>query len=159
MPLASETFTQHVKNYCTWVEGDLHTLKSAREHLILLMADIPFLEEYRDGEVKGEYSRREHGEWEKDCKRFTDLPFQYYQTVFDAHELSSEDPVTGYLQDDLADIYGDLLEGLQAHLVGETIDALRIWVDSYFCHWGYHLISALKAIDDFYRQGYGVNTK
>ena len=153
MSLASETFTQHVKSYCTWAEGNLHTLQSAREHLILLMADIPYLEEYRGGAIQGEYARRGHAEWQETCKRFADLPFQFYHTVFDPHDLSSEEAVMGDLQDDLADIYGDLFEGLQAHLVGQTTDALRIWVDSYFYHWGHHLASALKAIDEFYRQG------
>ena len=57
----------------------------------------------------------------------------------------------GDLHDDFADIYGDLWHGLQAHRAGRTRDAIALWVDSYFYHWGYQRQLAFNAIDEFYR--------
>ena len=72
--------------------------------------------------------------------------------MFDSQDLiESEKPVVGDLYDDLADIYGDLWEGIQALKAGEKTEALSLWVTSYFFHWGHHASAALKALDDFYR--------
>lgn len=81
------------------------------------------------------------------------MPFQYYRVVFNPFDFDATDePVTGDLHDDLADIYGDLWHGLQAHQSGEVGEALFLWADSYFFHWGHHATSALYAIDAYYRQ-------
>lgn len=154
MSLAAESFTENVERFCEWAEGDAHDLIEGRQHLITLMSSIPSLEDFRGaGSNEDDYPRRGHDGWTEDRRRFGDLPFQYYRSVFDPHDFDSTDePVTGDLHDDFADIYGDLWHGLQAHQSGQPHDALAYWVDSYFYHWGHHASSALKAIDEFYRR-------
>jgi len=153
MSLAAECFTENVERFCEWVEADKHDLIESRQHLITLMTSIPWLGEFCDADDgDGDFPRRGYEGWKLDHKRFADLPFQYYRSVFDPHDFDSADePVTGDLHDDLADIYGDLWNGLQAHRAGQTNAALSIWVSSYFYHWGHHASSALHAIDEFYR--------
>ncbi|MEP4079023.1 DUF5063 domain-containing protein [Haloferula sp.] len=156
MSLAAENFTETVERFCEWVEQDSHTLLEARQFLISLMGAIPHLQDFRFvTETEDDYPSRGHEKWKSDLKRFADLPFQYYRVVFDPHDMDSADePVTGDLHDDLADIYGDLWTGLQAQKADKSVDALSIWIDSYFYHWGHHASCALNAIDEFYRQNY-----
>jgi hypothetical protein len=153
MSLALESFIENVERFCEWVEGDTHGLIEGRQHLITLMTSIPWLESFRNG-ASGhhDFPRRGHDGWEQDHHRLADLPFQHYRTVINPHDLDAVDePVMGDLHDDFADIYGDLWHGIQAHRAGHPRYALSHWVDSYFYHWGHHASSALKAIDDFYR--------
>ena len=152
MSLAAESFTENVERFCDWAEGDAHTLIEGRQHLITLMSSIPWIEDFRDaGSDDADVPTRGHDGWKEDHRRFADLPFQYYRSVFDPHDFDSTDVlVTGDLHDDFADIYGDLWHGLQAHRAGQTKDALAHWVNSYFHHWGHHASSVLKAIDEFY---------
>lgn len=70
-----------------------------------------------------------------------------YWEVFDPYE--QDKPVTGALDDDLADIYRDLKEGL---LVSSGIGAADIeeatwhWRFLFLTHWGDHLTDALRAL-------------
>lgn len=99
------------------------------------------------------YPRRGIEGWKTDHKSLSDLPFQYYVSVFDPHDFEAlDEPVTGDLHDDFADIYGDLWHGLQIYRAGNIQAALSRWVDSYFYHWGHHASSALRAIDHYYCQ-------
>ena len=154
MSLAAESFTENVERFCEWAEAEKHGLIEARQHLLALATSIPRLENYRESELgDDELPRRGYEGWKEDHERFGDLPFQYYMSVFDSHDLENRDePVTGDLHDDFADIYGDLWRGLEAHKAGRIKEALSIWIESYFCHWGNHAASALKAIDDYYRR-------
>lgn len=155
MTPAAEHFTETVESFCKWAEGKQHGLVEARQFLISLMASIPDIEEsrYAGSSSEEEFPRRGYDGWKEDHQRFSDLPFQFYRVVFDAFDFDSTDePVTGDLHDDFADIYGDLWHGLEAHRSGDTTEALALWIDSWFFHWGRHASSALNAIDTFYRQ-------
>ena len=154
MSLPIQQFDYVVESFCEWVEGEEHEIIDARQHLIALITIIPHLESFREStdELKGS-SFDELKPREETHKRFSDLPFQYYRSVFDPLNLgSTEEIVTGDLHDDLADIYRDLRKGLELHRNGSGVRrALSFWVDSYFSHWGHHALSALSAIDAFYR--------
>jgi len=155
MSIAAENFSETVERFCEWFEGTHHDLVEARQLLVSLITSIPYISCFRySGTCDQDFPRREHSGWQADHKHCSDLPFQYYRIVFDPFDFDSTDePVAGDLHDDLADIYGDLWHGLQARHSGEVMEALSIWVDSYFFHWGHHATSALYAIDAFYRQG------
>ena len=154
MSRVAGAFVENVVQFCEWAEGEEHDLMAGRQHLLVLMAAIPTLEEFRDLDgLEHDSPRRGHAGWQEDHGRFSGLPFQYYRTVFDPHDFEAADePVTGDLLDDFADIYGELWRGLQVHREGRTSEALFVWVDSYFTHWGNHASSALHAIDEFYRK-------
>ena len=157
MSLAAESFTENVIAFCEWAEGKNHSLIEARQHLVTLMHSIPHLESYRGAvETDEEHESRGHNRWKKDMERFSDLPFQYYRTVFDPHEFEEkEEVIVGDLIDDLSDIYGDLLEGLSTYRKGYKKEAIGSWIQSYFFHWGHHASQALLAIDQFYRNNQG----
>lgn len=154
MSLAAEHFTETVERFCEWSEGTHHGLLEARQLLVSVITSIPQIAHFRYASTcEQDFPRREHIGWQADHKHFSDLPFQYYRVVFDPFDFDATDePVTGDLHDDLADIYGDLWHGLQAHRSGEPLEALSIWIESYFFHWGHHATSALYAIDAHYRQ-------
>ncbi|MCW1886833.1 DUF5063 domain-containing protein [Luteolibacter flavescens] len=145
----STKFGKTVERFCLWAEGDHHTLADARRNLLDLMALIAEVKHLRySGDTELEFPRRGHPAWVEDLARFGDLPFKYYRVVFDPLDLDSTDePVTGDLHADFADIYADLWEGLQAYQSGHIDEAVATWVDSYVIHWGYHARSALLAID------------
>lgn len=72
------------------------------------------------------------------------LPFNHYREIFDPFEI--EEPLTGSLVDDLADIYGDLMQGLWLHEHGHREAAAWQWRFSFDAHWGEHLTSAQRAV-------------
>ena len=152
MKTEAKEFLDVVERYCAWVESERHDLIDARDLLIDLIKPIPIVDEYRGAtETDKEFDRRGYEGWKKDMERFSDLPFQYYRTAFDPHKIDDAEAVVGDLHDDLADIYGDLHEALQALKAGYPIEALGLVLQSYHFHWGHHAVSALKAIDEFYR--------
>jgi Domain of unknown function (DUF5063) len=72
-------------------------------------------------------------------------PIDHYIEVFDPYE-SAPAAVTFVLSDDLADVTGDLLHGLQHYRAGQAIEALWWWQFSYVSHWGTHAGAALRAL-------------
>jgi hypothetical protein len=88
-------------------------------------------------------------------KRFSTFPFNFYRVVFDPHDMESPDePVTGMLADDLADIYRDLAEGLDNYRKGHVAEACFDWSQSYRSHWARHAVSALSAIEIYRTDNY-----
>lgn len=152
-------FYDLIVNFCQWIEGGEHDLLQAKKYLLELMIYIPEMEGFRGiVESDEEHERRGYEGWKEDRKKLSDLPFQYYQEMFDPHDLDQKEPVTGDLNDDFADIYGDLKLGLGVYEKGYPREAVGMMVDSYFYHWGEHAASALRVIDSFYRanQGWGL---
>jgi hypothetical protein len=120
--------------------------------LLALLQGIPYLITLgTDDSDEGDFPRREHDGWTKDVARLADLPLQYYRVAFDPLAIDDESTVVGDVCDDLADIYGDLWHGLQAHDAGATIYAINYWRNSYRDHWGRHATCAIAAIDAFIR--------
>jgi hypothetical protein len=70
----------------------------------------------------------------------------YYREIFDPCEGESEEPVVGSLSDDIADIYGDLAEGIVCWSAGNHDGAVWEWRMGFQTHWGKHLTSALRAL-------------
>ncbi len=77
--------------------------------------------------------------------------FDLYVEVFDAYDPESEG-LTGALWDDLADVYGDVSQGLEtldlddASADDNLRDAVWHWRFSFFAHWGEHATSAIRAL-------------
>lgn len=73
--------------------------------------------------------------------------YDLYWEVFDPYHL--EEPVAQTLGDDLSDIYCNVKEGLLYMQRGSTADiqeAVWGWRESFFQHWGEHLVDALRVI-------------
>ena len=156
MSLAIEAFIDNAHKYCDWVESDVHDLSAVRQLLLSLMAGIPYL--IATGSDSGSTESLTHtgySKWLSDHRRFTDVPFQYYRSIVNPHDLEDESSTTGDICDDFADIYGDLKHGLDAIDCDCGIYAINHWRESYSQHWGCHAANAVMAIDAHIRQNAG----
>ena len=79
-------------------------------------------------------------------KALPELPFQYYREVYEATDLKSDESSLGELYDDVADIYGNLSEGLFVYENDSPSEAERYWRQSFRYHWGEHATGALRAL-------------
>ena len=75
------------------------------------------------------------------------LPIQYYSEIFDPLPVPpDEEPVTGNLADDIADIFRDVVEGIRLFDRGQESEAVWKWVFGIHSHWGEHATSAMRAL-------------
>jgi hypothetical protein len=74
------------------------------------------------------------------------LPFDMYGEVFNPFTLPVEEPVSGSLSDDIADIYRDVVTGLQEYEAGRHSEATWEWGFSLRYHWGEHATGAIRAL-------------
>lgn len=150
---STEGFRAAADAFCDWAAEEepltIDDLWRCRELLVLLLFHVKAIENHEHcADTEGQ--RIDDQEFARAVKRFSGLPFNYYRTVFDPHDFESEDePVTGMLADDLADIYRDLAEGLDQARRGHLEAACFDWSESYRTHWSRHLLGALGAIENF----------
>lgn len=92
--------------------------------------------------------RLSHEQWNELFKRIKAKVggWAYYQEMFDPYDFSELSPVVGDLADDLADIYRDLVEGVDLWNLGRHADAIWTWKSNFQSHWGEHALGALRAI-------------
>lgn len=81
--------------------------------------------------------------------RASNLPLRYYSEIFNNLVVPAEEPVTGDLADDLADIYCDIVPGLALYRSGRHEEAADHWRFWFAQHWGEHATSALRAAWSF----------
>lgn len=74
------------------------------------------------------------------------VPLDHYGEVFDPCTLPPQEPVVGWFADDLADIWHDVITGLNAYEAGRINDALWQWSFNLQCHWGEHATGAIRAL-------------
>ena len=149
MNKATEKFAAAVEEYCGWAESEPKTESDEVKIAIRLLAKLYFkvlaLPEHGPGNDIG-VNRISDEEWKKMLKRFGALPFNYYSVFFSPAKVAEDEPVTGDLADDLADIYRDIKEGLKLYEKGHVTEALWEWHQSFYSHWGRHATSALHAL-------------
>ncbi len=79
-----------------------------------------------------------------------------YLEVFISEMKYSDQPITNYISEDLADIYQDIKDFVFVFQLGlaETMnDALAICKENFCLHWGQKLVNTLRALHDVqYRQ-------
>mgnify|MGYP001812118837 CR=1 FL=1 len=73
-------------------------------------------------------------------------PTDHYWEVFDPLAPEPDDPTVGSLSDDVADIYRDLMEGLEHYRLGRVEEAVWTWRFQREIHWGNHAVDALRAL-------------
>jgi len=125
-----------------------------RELLVRLIFNVPAVDAHPQG-TGYEGNRIESDECGRVMKRFSNFPFNFYCVVFNPHNMEAKDePVTGMLADDLADIYRDLAEGLDMAKNGHLDVACFNWSQSYMGHWARHAVNALAAIEIYRTDNY-----
>ena len=68
----------------------------------------------------------------------------FYWQLFDPYVL--EEPVGGDVQEDLSEIYDDIMDGIYEFERGNINNAVWEWSFGLYNHWGRHLIHALSAL-------------
>jgi hypothetical protein len=81
------------------------------------------------------------------------LPFNAYSTVFDALNETDRGSIMTTIEDDLGDIYADLMDGLAPYDAGRFTDAVWQWRFLYWAHWGRHAAHAQTAIYAYLADG------
>ena len=143
------------ERYCQWAESlKPHDIINLNDLLILLselLNNVLLIPDVDPSDSDEDINGISHEEWTKIHKWFTPLQFQYYREFFDPHDFKEDEPVTGDLHDDLADIYRDLKPALLLYKNDKTVDAAFEWKSTFGHHWGEHLLSAMRAIYMFER--------
>jgi hypothetical protein len=143
------SFAELAQDCCKWAEGPAGS--PGKEHflatnyiakLYLAGLELPMTEPEDDLDAPSVSD----DEYKKIFKRFGSLPFQYYWEIFDPVVEKPEEPVTGDVCDDLADIYRDLKVGLIYWDKSQQQNAVFHWKTSFGFHWGRHATSALRAL-------------
>jgi hypothetical protein len=150
-----DEFSKLADRYCSWTDSlqkedtvDLGEVLALLSELFNNALVLPLLD---SGETDEEAERLTQDEWKLIHKKYTPIPFQYYNEIFDPHDFSETKPVVGDLHDDLADIYRYLKQGLILYEKGLAGDAAFEWKSSFSYHWGEHVLSAMRAIYMFER--------
>jgi|WetSurMetagenome_2_1015567.scaffolds.fasta_scaffold15596_2 hypothetical protein len=148
---AISDFAKLAREFCEWAnkqpeepEKELYSNALMLSKLYYYGLQLPEVQLEKDL-PKDEYSVNDE-EWKKVFKRFASLPFQYYREIFNPSIENNDDPVTGDICDDFADIYRDLKEGLRYYDLGKEELAVFTWRFTFGTHWGRHILSALRAI-------------
>jgi hypothetical protein len=159
-------FADAALEYCRWVKAapsepraemlQAQRLLTALLHHVLQLpaSDWQNLKPASDeaGTISGateEHLKERHSLYSAATERFADLPVNVYWLIFDPLDEADLQPVAGTLGDDLADIYCDLVEGLEHFRVGDLDEALWEWRFGYDTHWGNHLFEALRVIHSY----------
>jgi hypothetical protein len=149
---AVAAFVDVAKRYCTWAEGaplepsaDLHQARLLLAELHVAVLALPTAEPCEHVELGG----LDLGAWRTCKERFQQLPVNQYWDVFDPLNADDREPVCTTLADDLADIWGDLRDGLSLLATGRITEAVWEWRFAFNVHWGKHLTSAQRAIHSY----------
>ena len=143
-----ESFAKTARAYCSWCEAEPTTsVDDALSALKILPALYSAAIALPDLSGNEEAPRVSDEEWRRVFARFASLPFNYYASCFDPHQIPIEEkPVVSDAADDLADIWRDVKSGLTLFDAGHINAATWEWRFHFYGHWGRHLTSALYAL-------------
>ncbi len=146
-----QKFVEIAKQFCTWIEGSPDDgemeITAIQRQLADLHAAVVRLEDTECGDAMDVEVSPE--DWKVVRERFMNLPVNGYWDIFDTLELEPKPPVYNLLSDDLADIYGDVKEGLLLYERGFVVEAVWQWRFTFSTHWGRHLTGAQRAIHSY----------
>jgi len=140
---------QDFRTFCE-VEGkatrtDLWTV---REILLRLIYHIPAVEQAPQN-CDHEVTRTDDAACLRVRRRCAGFPIDYYNVHLAPHDIPSQEVGIASLGDDFADIYRDLMEGLDLHQQDHLSEACFYWSLTYRSHWGQHAMEALNAIEQY----------
>lgn len=153
----TDEFASVAAEFCQWAEGrpedpvaEFETAHRLTARLYHLGLSLPSGIESTTGDIPSQ--RRSDEESQAMYERFASLPFDYYKTVDEPHDLEELEavvPPLAQLGDDMRDIYFDLRVGLDLFERGARIDAAWTWKFGFESHWGEHAASALNALHNY----------
>ncbi len=143
----TQKFASAARDFCDWVEGvpgeAAEEARKAQRHLVrLYQAALDLPDRFEEFDAR----RVSDDEWDAIYRRFGAMPFNYYASTFDPHNLDGEQRSMSDLADDLADIWRDIKVGLAAFDLGHTDAATWEWKEHFWWHWGRHAAGAIYAL-------------
>lgn len=154
MSKKAEDFTAVARRYCEWAESEYPAnLQSAKHTLELItelyLCGVQLADEAKDiGRDRPSITSRASMR-NLVYARAGNLPLNYYSELFNPTIVPAEEPVTGDLADDIADIYEDIKRGLSLLDAGHMEQAVWEWVFQMQTHWGEHATSAIRVLHWF----------
>ncbi|MDD7986083.1 DUF5063 domain-containing protein [Lentisphaera marina] len=143
------------QNFCDWAENEpTDTENEARiglQNMSLLYAallglaglDLPDEEDFHSEK------RIPIDQWRNVYDRFDSLPVTSYVDVI--NPLQSDDElIRTDIQEELADIYQDVAEGLELYRSGLKNDGLWHWRLTFEYHWGRRLLSVMNTLHAYF---------
>lgn len=154
-----EEFYNAAKRYCRWAEADPSdekmealTARSLLAELYVRALGLPDAYDYADSmneATEDEDAKARYEVWQQRFRRFGALPFNYYSVCAAPFVVPTDETSLADLADDLADIYGDLKDGINYYEAGSIPNAVWEWQFNFTSHWGEHLTSALNALQQW----------
>ena len=141
-------FARAARAFCEWavappLAGD-NVAQQALRHVSRLVAAASELS--WDATEPADFVPPSEGDVARLRAKAASIPFQYYSEVFNCLVVPPEEPVVGDIVDDLLDIYGDVVLGLQLFESGAVDAAASHWRFWFAAHWGEHATSAVRAL-------------
>ena len=135
-----EAFYEKARRYCSYIDGRTVREEDA-ESIIYLLMDV-YMEGLLLPSLEPDTTDEEDPSVPEPKISF-EIPTCYWEVFNGFHD---EDIVAGDLQDDLASIYTDLMEGILLYDAGRVGDAVFEWNFGQTNHWGQHLTDAVRAL-------------
>jgi hypothetical protein len=143
-------FADAAASFREWVDHDkLRGSEKAKAALLMILdlytkaLKVPFV--WND-EAHPEIPEVSHAEWQAIYGTDMGLPLDRYGVVFNPLDVPPEEPDTGSLHDDIADIYRDVVTGLRLYEAGHVNAAVASWHESVRNHWGWHATGAIRTL-------------
>jgi hypothetical protein len=153
--LVSSRFIEVARSYMHWVDAassgsgsapSLYQLHRGLSQLQAAALDLPpVMDDDLDDAADVLKERLEHDP-QVQRSLAACLPFSAYSLVFDPLDEKERVAILTTLDDDLADIYWDISDGIALADAGYHGDAIWHLRFSYFTHWGRHAVHAQTAI-------------
>lgn len=152
---ATAQFRHAARAFIGWVdetasgEAEAVDLRALHRVLLELQAAVLYLPSVTDDDLDDSAdAAKERFEHSRQIQRALQacLPFSGYSLVFDPLDENDRVAILTNLDDDLADIYFDVSDGIALADAGYHGDAVWHLRFSYFTHWGRHAVHAQTAI-------------
>jgi hypothetical protein len=155
MSEATTEFIAVARRYCKWVTSDYSPDRKTAWEALELITELHLCGKKLAGEFQCEcpippfFASFPDDDYEDYCfeHRRGKLPFNYYSEMFYPLSIPPEAPVKGGLEDDIGDIYLDIMSGIRLFDRGYKDHAVQKWVISMQKHWGEHATAAIMALD------------
>ena len=153
----TETFALSVRAFAEWVVKSKESGAPAARQLLVMLLNLYsqcLALPSRNPTTSPEKRQQIKGEFTLIYRKGKRLPVGYYGEVFDPLPVPPQEPVVGDLSDDLADIYFELVSGLQLYDRNQIDDAVWTWKFGLESHWGEHATGAIRVLHCWLARNY-----
>ena len=134
-------FYEKAKHFCAYLENTEALQKPNFQQLALILAEL-----YGLALILPDVESESESALNREIKSLH-IDFGKYDTYWEVHNpFDCDDPVCGSLSDDFSDIYKELNIGINMY-AKDINEAIWHWKWSFENHWSYHVVDALRALN------------